>query len=151
MVPRISHVKKCQTYDNPICSSLSQNLCSPDIAPLQILNLSLGQRTWLPVCLIQTRQQLLARRGLWVRIQKLGYLPTGELQLREEQCASGFCCLHSRTEGFHGVPGVVDVENSIVVVLKVVTVDRDVASANEASATVSKLCVVLVKVLVRFL
>jgi hypothetical protein len=53
--------------------------------------------------------------------------------------------LHSRTEGFHRVPGIVDIEDGVVVVLKVITVDWDVSSANKARATISKLWFLLVK------
>jgi hypothetical protein len=52
--------------------------------------------------------------------------------------------LHSGTEGLHGVPRVVDVEDGVVVVFKVVAMDWDVAGANEAGTAISELCYLLV-------
>jgi hypothetical protein len=87
---------------------------------------------------------LLVRGRLGVGVQKFGYLPAGELQLWEEKRALGFGCLHSRTECLHGIPGVVDIEDGVVVILEVVAMNWDVAGADEASTTISKLCFVLV-------
>jgi hypothetical protein len=66
------------------------------------------------------------------------------LQLWEEERASGFSCLHSRTECLHGIPRVVDIEDSVVVVFKIVAMNWDVASADEAGTPISKLCFLLV-------
>jgi hypothetical protein len=52
--------------------------------------------------------------------------------------------LHSRTESFHGVPGIVDVEDGVVVVFKVVAMNWDVAGADETGTTISKLYFLLV-------
>jgi len=105
---------------------------------LQILDLGSGQRRGLAIRFVQARLQMLRRGRLRVRIQKFRYLATWELQLRKEYCASRLCSLASRTECLDCIPGVIDIENSIVVVFQVIAMNRNIASANQASASIRK-------------
>lgn len=128
------------TYNNSICSGLSYYLCRPCISPLQILDLSLCQRGRLPVSLVQARLQLLSGRRLWVWIQELRHLSTWKLQLGKENCAFGSGRLDCGTECLNRIPGVVDIENGIVIVFQVIAMDRNIAGANKTGAAFRKFC-----------
>lgn len=136
----LQQTSKGQIYDNSICSGLGYYLCRPCISHLQILDLSLCQWGRLAISLVQAGLQLLSGRRLWVWIQELGHLATRKLQLRKENRAFGFRRLHCGTERLNRVPGVVDIENGIVIVLQVVAVDRNVAGANKTCASFGKFC-----------
>lgn len=82
---------------------------------------------------------MLVGRRLWIGVQEFRDLASRELQLRQENGTSRFGRFGSGCECFHGVPGVVDVEDRIVVVLEIISVDGDVSGADEAGTTVSEL------------
>lgn len=69
-------------------------------------------------------------------VQELGYLSTWELELRETDGTPGLRRFDGRGKGRHRVPGVVRVENSIIVVLQVVAMDRNVAEADQAGTAI---------------
>lgn len=126
-------------YDDAICPSFGQDLSSPDISARQLLNLLHRKRLWLAIRLIQTWLELNTRRGTWLWIQEFGHLTTWILQLRENNSPSrlgGFDCWGECSDG---IPGVARVEDGVVVVLEVVSVDGDVAEADETCAAVCEL------------
>jgi hypothetical protein len=67
-------------------------------------------------------------------VEKFGDLTAGELQLRQTDGAARFGGTDGWGECFHRIPGVARVKDGVVVVLQVVSVDGDVAEADQAGA-----------------